>query len=335
MKTILLACDLFDEKNPRLTQEWESSESIQNLKNTILGLGYDPVILSNPKEIVHFILDFIERKNRDDLIVWNFVEGYFSRNREGYIPSLCEYLGVCHTGSDGFSQSLTLNKFQTKLLANHLGISTPKFELIGPQNSESKPASLSFPLFAKPNGEGSSLGISETNIIKNEIQFRDRIPSLLEEFGEVLLEEYIEGADLTLGVIGNHPNYEVTPIARVEYPGAVYSEEVKTKDGMPETLVFDVSEEIFRQAEKKSIHLAEIIRFSGYARIDFILKEDRLYFLEINLTPGFSNIYSSLPEVWEKSGKKYSDLIRSVLDLAEKEYKSHPRYRYGKENLSL
>ncbi|TGL37317.1 D-alanine--D-alanine ligase family protein [Leptospira perdikensis] len=326
-RTAILACDLYDPNTPELCQEWESEETIQNMEKTISELGYDVAILSHPTEITS-VLSAIPSKKRGDWIVWNLVEGYHSPNREAYIPALCEYLAIPHTGSSAAVQTLTLDKYKTKLFLNSFGIPTADSWFI--EDLDFMPKDQ-FPLFVKPNGEGSSLGIGEGNRIDSLSDWARVAPPLLDKYKSLLLETYLSGRELTIAVIGNQGKYQVTPPAYVEYPGTVYSDSVKSKDSFVESLDFSVSKELSNLLEDYSLKVAKLLGSSGYIRLDFKLEKNLPFLLEVNATPGFSNIYSTLPLLWEKTGKNYSELLNYCLDLGFEEYHHHFRYQYAKD----
>lgn len=329
MKTVLLACDIHNPKTPKLSQEWESEETIQVMANTIEALGYDVVTLSDATEITS-ALSGIPKANRGDWIVWNLIEGYLSSSREAYIPALCEYLAIPHTGSDASVQTLTLDKLKTKLFLQSFGIPTTVSQLI--REMDAKP-DLVFPVFIKPNGEGSSLGISEKNLINSMEEWNVQVPYRLLEYPEILAEPYLSGRELTVAVIGNYGSYQVLPIAYVDTPNGFYHEGIKSKSEFLESLDFGVSQSLKESLETMSIAIAKHLRISGYIRIDYKLEKGIPYLLEVNATPGFSPIYSTLPMLWENTGKSYSELLQTCLELGFEEYTKHKRFQYGKDQL--
>ncbi|TGL25725.1 D-alanine--D-alanine ligase [Leptospira levettii] len=327
MKTVILACDIYNPDDPKRSQEWESEETISLMENTIRSLGYNVVSLSDAKEITS-VLSNIPKGNRENWIVWNLVEGYTSTSREAYIPALCEYLGIPHTGSSASVQCFTLDKFKTKLFLHSMGIRVTDSELL--TEFQTKPK-IKFPIFVKPNGEGSSLGISESNTIQDQGEWEDTIPKLLEEHSPLLIEPFLTGRELTVGVIGNLNHYQVLPIAYVDTPSGIYHEGIKSKSEFLESLDFEVPIALQKELESTSLKIAKFLGSSGYIRIDYKLEKEIPYCLEVNATPGFSKIYSTLPMLWEKSGKSYSELLELCINLGFEEYQTHPRYQYGKD----
>ncbi len=333
MKVILIA-DIIDSTIPFpefYKQEWESRDSILYLQNTIQNLGHDVEILE-PVKGKDFILEKIvqDRKKfpKEDLVLFNLVEGFFSPNREAYIPSLAEFLGIPFCGSDAKAQIISLDKSLTIDITSKLGILVPESRIL--YSRESVVHSI-YPSFGKPQNEGSSLGVSNSSLFQNQEDLNRWLFELPEMYLPVRLEKYLPGKEYTVGVLGPSFCLECTSVARVELEEIVYSQEVKGKDSMPEKILLEPDSPKMQKIQKESIQIAKFLGVSGYARLDW--KEDENgnpHFLEINLTPGLSYRYSALPAIYREMGEKYSDLIKLILASALEEYrKSHFRI-YGK-----
>jgi D-alanine-D-alanine ligase len=334
-KKVILLADIHDslpDLNSAFKQEWESRESIQFLMDTILKLEYE-VILLEPKKsklkILDILKDIVGSDSISDFILFNLVEGFSSRNREGYIPSLAEFFGIPFAGSDAYSQAISLDKNLMKSIVKKLNIPTRSSFLI--TDIHDLPFILNYPVFIKPNAEGSSLGISKSNLVHNLKELKVKGSELLENFDSFLIEDYLAGEDLTLGVVGNFPNYEVTSVAKVSYPDLVYSEEIKTKESMPEKLSFSIQKSLEEKIQSDTIKICKKLKVTGYARLDW--KCDALgnpFFLELNLTPGLSAYYSSLPICYLETLGNYSDLIKKVLQFGYENYNTNKIFNYGR-----
>lgn len=333
-KEIIIVCDIYDPTRSKLCQEWESKESIQILHETILELGYNVQIISNRREILSYLLS-IPKESRKDVLLFNLIEGYSSPNREGYIPSLAEFLGFPHSGSSASLQSLTLNKYYTQMIAKEIGIPVASSFLLTTDslvsfNAKLQEHQLDFPLFLKPNGEGSSLGITDRNIIQRESDLIPLLNNLILEFGEILVESFLDGPDLTIGVLGNFPDYKISPPAYVRFPDSVYSEIIKGKGEATETLDFNVPIHLSDDLKMFSLKFAENFRSSGYLRLDFKIHGSIPHLIDANGTPGLSKIYSSFPKLFERAGFTYVELIRNCIDLGYSEFEQNKRFLYGK-----
>ncbi|WP_167883642.1 D-alanine--D-alanine ligase family protein [Leptospira ognonensis] len=328
MKTILLAADIYEHGPEGYTQEWESEKSILLLQESLIRLGHSVFLLERPKQVAEFILEYLKGKPREDLIVFNLVEGYQSRNREGYIPSLCEYLGVSYTGSDTYAQAVCLDKHLLKLICKDLDILTPKSRRL--TNTSRTINGLKFPLFIKPNGEGSSLGINEESILHSNFDFERVSDKLFGKYDTLLLEEFIPGEDITIGLLGHSDHYQLTDPARISYSGTTYSEQIKSKSGMPEILNFDLPDGIAEHLKQVSLKIANHLKIIGPARFDFRWQGEEIYFLELNLTPGLSKVYSTLPMCWENSGRSYEEMLKLILISAQERFENSSEQHYGK-----
>lgn len=336
VNTVILVADVYDsfpEMNLNLKQEWESQKSIDYLRETISNLGYDSFLIEPKKNKLEFLNSiskiFSDKKKIDNYILFNLVEGFYSRNREAYIPAVSEFLGIPFAGSDAYAQCISLDKFLTKKIAKDLWI--PIKESILVEKISDLPDNLDYPLFVKPNGEGSSLGINNENIISNRDELVIKLNSLLKEFNSILIEPYLGGMDLTLGVMGNYPDYSATSVAQVKYPSTVYDSDIKTKESMPEKLYFSLPKKLESKIQNDSIQICKSIKTNGYARIDW--KCDAVgnpFFLEINLTPGLSYFYSSLPICYGQSFGNYSDLIKNILQFGYNHYNTSKIFGYGR-----
>lgn len=326
---IFLIADIYPKKeNLEFFQEWESEESVAILKSTLEEMGhivkvFEPFL--NKREFLSNLLA-VSLEERNQVILWNLVEGYFSRNREAYIPALAEFLGYPFTGSDTYAQILSLDKALTKQFVRELGIPTPKFQLI--ENFRNAP-NIEFPAFIKPNYEGSSLGIAEQNLITSLKDWEEFQKNSKLEYLPYLLEEYLEGKEYTVGILGSKKQLFPTKVLEVIYPSKIYSAATKSKSEMPEKFL-PMSDQLKEKwIQEKSLQIAHKIGVSGFARLDWKEKKEEPYFLEINLTPGLSKIYSALPICALSSEISYEKLLRIILEAALSDYEEKSR-DYGK-----
>lgn len=326
MKTVILAIDIWEPKWGNLCQEWESKETVDYLAKTIEELGFPVIKSDSPKKLIQILNQELEVGRTP--LVWNGVEGFGSRNRESYAPCLAEFLGIPHSGSDAFCQAITLDKKLTKEIGKNLGIPVSS-DFLWKKGEDLNEHWNEFPAFIKPNAEGSSLGVSSQNIISNKDELRKKGQNLHLEFEELLVEPFLTGRELTIGILGNCPEFKVSDSAFVAYSGLIYSDEIKSKEKMPETLDFGVPKELNAKLKVHSLNLAKQLKVSGYARLDYRLdSHNNPFFLEINCTPGLSFYYSTFPKLWRELS--YQDLISSILSYSWEEGQKHSRFEYGK-----
>jgi D-alanine-D-alanine ligase len=271
----------------------------------------------------------VKKKQRPYTILWNLVEGFYSRNREGYIPNLAEFLGFPYTGSDSYLQCITLDKDLTKSIARSLGISTPNSSICVSKDKIPQIPESDFPLFVKPNSEGSSLGINKSSIVLNSLELKVTIDQTPDIFFPILLEEYLPGEEYTIGIIGCKDNVRTLRLCQVQIEG-VYGQDSKSKNYMPEEIIPKDPVNLSLIPDGTS-RLADKLGFFGFGRADWKLdKEGTPRFLEINLTPGLSPFYSSFPISYGDGLESYKEMVKEILNISIVEYEKASRF-YGRE----
>ncbi len=336
-KTVFLFADICDSivgLQSSKKQEWESKDSVLYLQKTIQKLGYKTILIEPKKnsfEMGKFFgkLSQSSKIERGKNIFFNLVEGFYSRNREAYIPSLAEFFGFPHTGSDAYAQILTLDKNLSKIIAKSIGVPVKPHFVIRDVKEINKIDFLK-PMFWKPIGEGSGISISEKNILRSANDSKELRRNIL-RYEKIMMEEFLPGDEYTLGVIGNSGNYKITRVARVSYPGLVYGHKIKSKSIMPEKLEFGIEKKLEEKIGEYALEFSETIGISGYGRFDFRCdKKGDPFFLEANLTCGLSYKYSTFPVLYRETfGKNYSDMVKEILDYALRDFK-RDRFLYGK-----
>ena len=156
----------------------------------------------------------LRRGNFD--FAFNIAEGVRGEAREAQIPAMLEMLGIPYSGSGVTTLAITLDKRRTKEVLEANGIRTPKFQLLS--RTEDLRSDLQFPLFLKPNGEGSSRGITAKSLVSSKRELEEVTTEMMAAYRQpVLVEEYLTGREFTVGLIGNPP--EVLPIVEVSFDG--------------------------------------------------------------------------------------------------------------------
>jgi D-alanine-D-alanine ligase len=136
-------------------------------------------------------------------ICFNICEGHFGDAREAQVPAILEMLRIPYTGSRVMTLALALDKPMTKRVLTYHGLPTPAFQVFEREDEPLEPT-LQFPLFVKPSREGTGMGVSAESIVRNEDQLRAQLQRIFERYNQpALVEQYIEGREVTVGVIGN------------------------------------------------------------------------------------------------------------------------------------
>ncbi|MFH1926375.1 MAG: D-alanine--D-alanine ligase [Chloroflexota bacterium] len=304
-------------------EEYDSLETIEIISAALEAKGHSVVRLGGGSEFI----DNIRRVKVD--IVFCIAEGRgTSRSREAQVPSILEMLDIPYTGSDPQCLSICLDKPVTKKLVAAAGVSTPKWLVIANNKAFVRTSwdEFPFPAIIKPAYEGSSKGIGLDSIVNNPEQAAVTVPKLLAYYRQpVMVEEFIAGDEVTVGITGNSPP-KVLGLMRIlprknEAP-FVYSLEVK-RDW--QALVdyecpAQLEENVLDQISVSSLKAFNALECRDFARLDFrVSPEGEPYFLEINPLPGLGT-YSDLVIMAIKLGWTHEALIGAVFDATLERY---------------
>ena len=281
-------------------------------------------------------------------ICFNICEGHFGDAREAQVPAILEMLRIPYTGSKILTLAITLDKPMTKRVLVYHDIPTPAFQTFE-RVDEPLSDDMEFPLFVKPSREGTGIGISEKSIVRNEIELREQISDTLNQYQQtVLVERFIEGREVTVGVVGNltgpvgrripvdegapriQAGLRFLPPLEVDlqsYLGSdtVYSNQLKVDlaDQLSYLTPAPLDEDIVSDL---NWYTAAVFRVTGaldVSRVDFRLDvNDNLkpYILEINALPGLSPGISDLVIEAAAEGIDHTGLVNMILDTALKRY---------------
>ncbi len=285
-------------------EEFDSEETIRALEGALRAAGHEPVRLGWGEEM----LDALDRLRVDG--VFNLAEGIGGRGRESQVPAVLEMYGIPCTASSALSIGLTLDKALAKMVAAAHGIATAPFE-VRSQKAEGR-SGLRFPLFAKPCGEGSSMGITASSFCRDEADI-ERAVERLSQYGPVLVEEFLPGDEYTAGIVDGEPIgvMQIAPRPTTDDPRPfIYSLDVK-RDYLNR-----VEYRTFRNEEIEAVALAVWKAFDlrDVARVD--IRRDRngvANFVEVNPLPGMNPVTSDLIILAAGLGWKYDDLIGRVV----------------------
>lgn len=284
-------------------------------------------ILSKRYKVTKLIADerIIDRLAESQVdFVFNLSTGIRGESRQSQIPAILELLGIPYVGSGILSHSLALNKSLAKQIFVFHNVSTPRFQAFH-TGKEELDTRLVFPLIVKPACEGSGFGIHKDSVVYNKEAMDIKVRGLLSDYQPpVLVEEFVEGREFTVGVIGNGAEKTILPIMEIDFGdipeeyGKFYTFEVKTDFGnqtkyyCPAPLEKDTE-----QAIKENVSKAfDALGCRDISRVDVRLRDGRPYIIEINSLPGLQPGYSDLPKMAEAAGMTYEQLVFRILDEA-------------------
>lgn len=320
----------------------DSEKTVQALVNAIRSGGYDAEFFEGDLSII----DRFAKYQPD--ICFNICESHFGDSREAQIPAILEMMRIPYTGSKVLTLSLALDKPMTKRVLAYHDLPTPDFQTFERADEPLDPA-LKFPMFVKPSREGTGMGVSLKSIVHNEGELREQVAYLLDKYKQtVLVERFIEGREVTVGMVGNligpvarrlpddpdehriqaglrfFPPLEIDLQPYVE-TDAVYSNRLKVQ--LAEELNYICPAPLDRDmVDELNWLAAAVFRVTGcldVARVDFRLdKSDnwKPYILEVNPLPGLSPGISDIVIEAAADGVDHTELVLMILHAAMKRY---------------
>jgi len=233
---------------------------------------------------------------------------------DGKLQGYFDLLDIPYTTSGVLTSALTFDKFACKNFLNAFNILSPKSILISKSENIS-PKYLTeifdFPFIIKPNNGGSSFGISIVNSFE-EITLA--LQKAFSEDTELIIEEYIAGIELTCGLFKTKKGKIILPITEIVSKNAFFDYEAKyTPEMADEIIPARISNNIKEKCEKISSLIYDNLNCKGVVRIDYILKDNNLYFLEVNTIPGMSK-NSIVPRQAKAHGISLEELVSILIE---------------------
>jgi D-alanine-D-alanine ligase len=245
--------------------------------------------------------DLTERLKRKGIEV-AFIALHGKWGEDGTVQGLLEIMGIPYTGSGVLGSSLSMDKAIMKLLFTGMGIPTPVYTILADERELTFP----IPFVVKPANEGSTIG---TSIVRKEKEKDDAIKTALKYDRKLLIERYIKGREITVGIVNNI----VLPIIEVRPSKGFYDFEAKYTKGMTEYIVpAKINKKIERRAKDIALGVYKAFELSGCVRIDMLMEKDMPQVIDINTSPGMTET-SLVPKAWGHMGKTFDELIEEIL----------------------
>lgn len=235
-----------------------------------------------------------------------FIALHGTFGEDGQLQTLLEQRGIPFTGSGSASSRCSFDKVASKRVFERQGIATPRYEVLAPGQARTLP----LPVVVKPPRQGSSIGISK---VFEEAEWPAALDAALKLDTEALVETFIEGAELTVGVVGE----QVLPIVEIRAPQGYYDYRAKYTKGLTEYLVpAPLDEATTRACQTLAWRTFTALEARGLGRVDIRLTPDgHPYVLELNSIPGFTET-SLLPKAARAVGLEFPALCEKILNLA-------------------
>jgi D-alanine-D-alanine ligase len=252
-------------------------------------------------------------------IVFIGLHGKFGE--DGRIQSLLEMRGVNYTGSRVTSSAMAMDKDISKIIFSHFQIPTPNWFMV--ENGEYSlnhidekiNAYFEYPVVIKPNDEGSTVGLSIVQPDVEDIQLRKALEYAFEYSDRVMIEQYIEGRELTVAILGE----EALPVVEIKPKEGFYDYEHKYTSGKTEYFCpADLPEELSNELRLKAITAHRSLGCKAYSRVDFRLNPKNEFFcLEVNTLPGMTEL-SLVPKAAKAVDISFPELLNKIIELSLK-----------------
>jgi D-alanine-D-alanine ligase len=304
---------------PKDVMEFDEEETVAAIEGGLRQLGQRPERVGRGVELARRLA----AGERWDL-VFNIAEGVRGRSREAQVPAVCELFDQPYTFSDPLTCALTLDKALAKRLMRDHGLRTAPFAVVE-RPEDAAAVDLAPPLFVKPVAEGSSKGVTRRSRIDGRDELAASCAELLRDFGQpVLVETYLPGREVTVGIVGNGDGARVVGIMEVTFRAgndAAYTADNKREfETRVEYQLLD-GEPLAQRAREMALAAYAALGCRDVARVD--LRCDAAgepCFLEVNPLPGLHPTYSDLPIMAGRAGLTYAELLGRIVDAAARRW---------------
>ncbi|MDH5761536.1 MAG: D-alanine--D-alanine ligase [Nitrospinota bacterium] len=234
---------------------------------------------------------------------------------DGTIQGILEYLKIPYTGSGVLGSAIAYNKVVSKEIFVERGIPTANYQVITAEDRKNVQRTLELPVVVKPSDQGSSIGVS---IVHTEAQWETALDRAFEISEEILIEQFIEGKLLAVGMNGSQP----MPIIEIVPKSGFYDYEAKYTEGKTDYICpADLTPEEVNRCNDAAAKVFKALKGRGFPRVDIILEGGTPYVLEMNTIPGMTPT-SLLPMAARKAGMDFDDLVIEILKRAQLDYKN-------------
>lgn len=246
-------------------------------------------------------------------VVFNAIHG--TPGEDGLLQAYFELIGMPHTSCGFYQAALTMNKRDMLSVLKPYGIKTAisyylnKGDALNPEAIIQK---VGLPCFVKPNRSGSSFGISK---VKNSDELLKAIEIAYKEDDEILIESFLKGTEVSVGIIKYKGEIVVLPITEIVSENDFFDYEAKYLGQSQEITPARIDDEVKALIEETAAKIYKILKMEGFSRSEFILVDDIPFLLEMNTVPGLTT-ESILPQQAREAGISLTELFDNAIQLA-------------------
>jgi D-alanine-D-alanine ligase len=299
------------------TAEFDKESTIENIEESLQSFGYDTYRIGN---IINLVSEL--RYNRWDM-VFNICEGMYGIGREAQVPALLDAYQIPYTFSDPFVLSLTLNKGMTKRIIRDAGIKTAPFFIVKNEEEvlEFFMENMDYPLFVKPNTEGSGKGIYSNSKVNNSTELWRLCKSIWKNSNtELIIESYLPGREFTIGIIGTGEDSVSLGCMEIIFNSDEQFYSYNMKTNYENNIIYKLPEqEIADKVCRLALKSWKVLGCRDAGRIDIRLDENDIpNFIEVNPLAGLNKETSDLPILAHLNGFDYDYIIENIINSAKK-----------------
>lgn len=242
-----------------------------------------------------------------------FIAIHGTPGEDGKLQAYFDLLNIPYTTCGVLTSALAFNKYVCKGFLNNFGILSPKAMLVRKGykfDPKTITTEIGLPCFIKPNSGGSSFGVTRVN---RESQIKDAVHKAFREDDEVIIEEFIEGMELTGGVIKTADREILFPLTEIVSKNEFFDFDAKYNREADEITPARISSELTEECRKISSLIYDILNCRGIVRIDYMLKSNKFYFLEVNTVPGMTDT-SIIPQQAEALGISITEIFTIAIE---------------------
>ena len=281
-----------------------SVKSGRTVYNALRKAGFDSIFID--------LRNHINKTIKDRRLDAAFIALHGGFGEDGTVQKILEELGIPYTGSGPEASRLALDKLASRIIFQKTGLDVPRFKVLEREEKFSI-GDFNLPLVVKPQREGSSVGLSVVFDLKKMHRALDKA---FFYGGKVLIEEFIRGRELTVGILDDKP----LPVVEIVPESGCYDYRAKYESPDTKYLVpAPLRKSDFKKAQIKGLKAHQALGCRFFSRVDMILGEDgKIYLLEVNTIPGLTS-RSLLPKAAFAAGIDFCQLCRKILEGAKDE----------------
>lgn len=272
-----------------------SLKSGQAVLRALEELGHEAIALDITEDLCERLKEINPHKV--------FIALHGPYGEDGRVQGLLDLLGIPYVGSGVLGSSIAMDKDITKKILSFHDIPTPRWTCV--RSTQEHIDWSVYPAVVKPADQGSSVGLF---LVRDELELKENVRKCFEITKKVMIEEYIEGRDVTVGILKNTP----LPPIEIKPKRGIYDYESKYTKGLSE-YVFLEDENLIKTLQEMALLVHTMLELKDFSRVDFrIDKRGKPYFLEVNTIPGMTEL-SLFPMACSKIGIDFKSMLNMLL----------------------